>query len=82
MLYIRRLHGMGQDLHIKRIDELLRDISELENKLMSEHCELERTRISKSLKARQKRLEFLIPYPFRRELTILCQKAGIDASFA
>ncbi len=72
---------MGQDLHIKRIDELLRDISSLEKRLSQEQKEQERLRIERSLKLRKKRFEHLIPFPFRRELKMICFRAGIESTF-
>lgn len=72
---------MGQDLHIKRIDELLRDISSLEKRLSQEQREQERQRIERALKLRKKRFEHLIPFPFRRELKIICLSAGVDGRF-
>lgn len=72
---------MGQDLHIKRIDELLRDISSLEKRLHEEKQEQERLRIERSLKLRKKRFEHLIPFPFRRKLKTICLQAGIDGTF-
>lgn len=72
---------MGQDLHIKRIDELLRDISSLEKRLGQTQMEQERLRIERSLKLRKKRFEHLIPFPFRRELKTICLSAGIDGCF-
>lgn len=72
---------MGQDLHFKRIDELLSEISSLEKKLTNERQQQERLRIERSLKSRKKRFEHLIPFPFKRELKMICLQAGIDSTF-
>lgn len=72
---------MGQDLHFKRIDELLSEISSLEKKLTNEQQQQERLRIERSLKLRKKRFEHLIPFPFRRELRMICFRAGIESTF-
>ncbi len=72
---------MGQDLHIKRIDELLRDITSLEKRLHEEKQEQARLRIERSLKLRKKRFEHLIPFPFKRKLKMICLEAGVDGRF-
>ena len=72
---------MGQDLYMKRIDELLREIPSLERHIDEEQSEERRNSLVRSLKARKKRFEHLIPFAFRQELRCICQRAGVSGSF-
>lgn len=65
----------------KRIEVLLRDIAHLERQIPAAGSEKARIRLERSLKTRLKRLEFLIPYSFRRELNVICQSSGIESGF-
>jgi regulator of replication initiation timing len=67
--------------HDHRIEELLRQIPELERSLSSAKEETTRISLEKSLKHRRKRFEFLIPYQFRRQLRNMCKDAGIRGEF-
>ena len=72
---------MNSDKHHSRIEELLRQIPELERSLSDAQEEQTRIRLERSLKHRRKRFEFLIPYPFRQQLREICKEVGVRGDF-
>ena len=72
---------MKPDMHIEAIERLLRSIPSLERDLLHAQEELRVKRLKKSLHARNKRLERLIPFRLRLELHRLCKQSGISETF-
>lgn len=70
-----------EDQHAKSVDQLLREIALLERNLATAGHHGGQEKLGKALHLRLKKLERMIPYPFRRELDNLCQCAGIDSHF-
>ncbi|MDX2246753.1 MAG: hypothetical protein SF052_08265 [Bacteroidia bacterium] len=71
----------AEDQYRVTIDQLLRQLSDLQKELGGNLCDQRRKSIERSIKQREKKLERLIPYKFRLELKILCQKAGVSGDF-
>lgn len=72
---------MKDDHYIHVIEELLRQIPELERSLSQVAAESERQRLARSLRHREKRLERMIPFQFRRQLHNMCQQVGVRGNF-
>lgn len=71
---------MNADKYIRSIDQLLREIAELERNL--QHAEGDhKFFIQRSLKNKNRRFELLFPYKFRLQLTQLCNELGISGDF-
>lgn len=71
----------AEDQYILTIDQLLRQLSDLQKALDGNPCAERQKSIERSIRQKEKRLEHLIPYKFRMELKILCQKAGVSGDF-
>ncbi len=72
---------MGHEPYMKQIEELLREIPCLERTINEESSEERRFSLERSLKARTKRFEHLIPFSFRQELRFLCREVGVNGEF-
>ena len=72
---------MKDDSYRHAIEELLRQIPELERNLSQVAGENERQRLERSLRHREKRLERMIPFQFRLQLRNLCLQAGVQGNF-
>lgn len=70
-----------EDRYIIAIEQILQQIPQLERNLAKTCCENEKRSIEKSLKQREKRFEFLIPYKFRIELQNICHNLGVKGKF-
>jgi len=71
---------MDTDKYIRSIDELLRQIAELERNLLVANGD-HKFFIQRSLKNKHKRFEHLIPFKFRTQLKNLCREEGVMGSF-
>ncbi|MDP5170391.1 MAG: hypothetical protein NWR72_09095 [Bacteroidia bacterium] len=80
-IFLLERKKVGQDLYIKRIEELLREIRSLEKDLHEATADQEKDQIIRSLKLKKKRFETLIPFSFRQELRSMCKKVGVRGEF-
>ena len=71
---------MNTDKYIRSIDELLRQMAQLEKNLQEAEGEY-KFFIQRSLKNKNKRFEHLIPYKFRLQLKNICRDAGVIGQF-
>ncbi|RMG67839.1 MAG: hypothetical protein D6722_12555 [Bacteroidetes bacterium] len=72
---------MKDDRYIQAIEEVLRQMAELERHLSEASGEGERQRLTRALRLREKRLERMTPFQFRLQLRNLCLKAGVQGNF-
>lgn len=72
---------MEPDKYYDTIEQLLRQIPELERNLLSAQEEKQRINLERTLKLRRKRFEHLIPYQFRRQLLNICRDVGVRGEF-
>ena len=72
---------MKPDKYALAIEQLLRQIPELERNLSIACNKEDKLSLERSLKHRRKRFEHLIPFSFRIQLRNLCKQAGISGNF-
>ncbi|TAE62045.1 MAG: hypothetical protein EAZ89_00090 [Bacteroidetes bacterium] len=72
---------MKPDKYTLAVDQLLRQMAELERRASLAEAEEERRQVGRCLEHCHKRFEYLIPFPFRMELRRLCRDAGVQGNF-
>ena len=70
-----------EDQHAKTIDQLLKEIALLERVIAKKRRPEQQEQASRALHLRLKKMDRMIPYPFRRELDSFCHKIGIGSNF-
>ena len=69
------------NLYASTIEDVLRQIAELERRIASVPCDVRKKSLQKNLKNKEKRLDHMIPYQHKRALDILCKNNKIQGKF-
>lgn len=69
------------NLYASTIEDVLRQIAELERRIASVPCKIRKRSLQKTLKNKEKRLDHMIPYQHKRALQILCRDSKIQGKF-